>query len=396
MIPIISPPTWISEFVHNFPLSHHQLKHMARYATGLIASRTKTISGMSSTFLDGLSSVSMNRFMTEYAWDSTEVNTQRLLQLQEHNETRWSKEGFTILDDTLIEKTGKHIPYAGKFYDHAKNRYAWGHNIVSIHYADRKVNYAIDYRLYKKENATAEEEFKTKIQFAKQLIQYGISVGNPSENYLFDSWYTCKDLIGFIESLNKHWIGAMKSNRLVRGSSDQFVSVADYHASLPDGKFREHEVNGRRLLLFSKVLYFKSLEQKSRLVISIDGDDVLYLVTNRRDHTWKVVRDYMERHRIEDFYKDAKQHLGLGKCQMRNIEGIKRHWYLVFLAHSILRLGVAESVLGRVVVSSAKSIGKRAKGACIELLEKFVYWLMEGGGRMEEAMDMLVGKLINR
>jgi hypothetical protein len=395
MLPIISPPSWISQFVQNLPLSHHQLKHMARYATGLIVSRAKTVSGMNSTFLDGLSSVAMNRFMTEYTWNTTEVNTRRLLQLQNHNETRWGKDGFTILDDTLIEKTGKHITCAGKFFDHAKGRYIWGHNIVTLHYADRKVNYAIDYRLYRKE-ATAEDEFRTKIQFAKELIQYGISVGNPSKNYLFDSWYTCKDLIDFIESLNKRWIGSMKSNRHVRGSSDQFLSVADYHASLPIEKFREHEVKGRKLLLFSKVLYFKSLEQKSRLIISVDGDDVLYLVTNRRDHAWKVVRDYTERRRIEDFYKDAKQHLGLDKCQMRSIEGIKRHWYLVFLAHSVLRLGAAESVLGRVVNSAARSIGKRAKGACMELLEKFVYWLMEGGGRMEEAMEMLVGKIINR
>ncbi len=397
MIPIVSPPSWITDFINDFGLSHHQLKHMARYATGLITSNAKTIKGMSSAFLDGLSSVSMNRFMTEYDWSSQEANKQRLLQLQKHNEMRWSQYGMTILDDTIIEKTGKTIEYAGKYYDHAKERYVWGHNIVSLHYADGKTNYPIDYRLYIKEDAAGQEdEFKTKIELAKELIRYSIDMGNPSMYYVFDSWYTCSEIIKFVESFGKFWIGSMKSDRLVRVTSDRFASIAEYHASLSPDKFTEYEVNGRKLKVYTKVLYFKSLEAKSRLIISVCGDDVIYLVTNRRDHATRIIRDYMRRQRIEDFYKDAKQHLGLDKCQMRDIEGIKRHWHMVFLAHSILRLGVSESVLGKVVMSSAKSIGKRARGVCIELLEKFVYWLNETGDRMEEAMQILVMKLLYR
>jgi len=70
----------------------------------------------------------------------------------------------------------------------------------------------------------------------------------------------------------------------------------------------------------------------------------------------------MLRWKIENFHKDAKQHLGLGKVQVRNIEGIKKHWYLVFLAHSLLRLGVSESSFGRTLI---RSIGKRAKSVYV-------------------------------
>jgi hypothetical protein len=329
--------------------------------------------------------------MTEYSWDNSEVNRERLMELQKYNETRWSKNGVCIIDDTLIEKTGKHIPATGKYFDHAKHRYVYGHSIVSLHYADNKTNYAIDYRLYLKQDKY--DGFKTKIELAKELIQDSINIGIPASTYVFDSWYLCGHFTRFIESFKRFWIGACKTNLLVRTSSDRYVSIKEYAESVPKDKFKQFEVNGKGLLIHTKNLYFKSLGKRARLVISKDGKNTLYLVTNRRDHVTKILADYMLRCKIDGFYKDAKQHLGLGKCQLRNIEGIKKHWHLVFLAHSILRLGVSESMLGRTILAS--SIGQRVKRTCIGLLEKLIGWVVEGGKRMEDIMELL-GRFIYR
>ena len=51
-----------------------------------------------------------------------------------------------------------------------------------------------------------------------------------------------------------------------------------------------------------------------------------------------VLGHYARRWKVEEFYRDAKQHLGLGRCQMRSPEGTRRHWYLVLLMYSLLRL----------------------------------------------------------
>lgn len=143
MIPIISPPSWITTFVGCLQLSYHNTKHLARYATGLIASRNKTVADISSLFLNSPSSKAMNLFMKEYEWDSKEMNIQRIRELQNHNETVWNRNGICILDDTIIKKTGKHMPGVGKFFDHAKERYVMGHNIVTLHYADKKTTYPL-------------------------------------------------------------------------------------------------------------------------------------------------------------------------------------------------------------------------------------------------------------
>jgi len=51
-----------------------------------------------------------------------------------------------------------------------------------------------------------------------------------------------------------------------------------------------------------------------------------------------ILGHYARRWKVEEFYRDAKQHLGLGRCQMRSPEGTRRHWYLVLLMYSLLRL----------------------------------------------------------
>lgn len=384
MLPIISPPAWIAGFTKGFNLSHHQHKHISRYLTGLIASRTKTVTGMNSMFVDSLSSRSMNRFLTESGAD---INTQRILELQKHNETRWSKHGVAILDDTLVHKTGKGIPHAYKFYDHAEKRFVLAQCITTLHYADSKTSYALDYRVYAKKGG---EGFRTKIELGMELIGQAIDMGLPAQTVVMDSWYICDDMVRMIESRGKFYIGACRSNLLVRVKDNRYVCLGEYVQSIPN--FHEFEVNGKKLLVHTRKVHFRSIGD-SRLIVSKHGKGIICLATNRKDHATKVLSDYMMRWKIEDFYRDAKQHLGLEKCQLRDIEGIKRHWYLVFLAHSVLKLGVAESAFGESLVRS--SIGQKVKGVCMELLERFVMWVVEGGKSVGEVRDIL-GWLINR
>lgn len=369
----LDAPTWLKEPINKLSLSYHQEKLLARYVTGLIASGNKTIAGISSMFMKQ-SIRSMNRLMTEYPWDTGKINMERLEELQKHNETRWSKYGIIIIDDTIMEKTGKDIPYVGKLYDHSEGRFVNGHCIVSTHYADDKTSYAIDYRLYVKKG---NDGFKTKIELARELVEQYRFI--PAQTVVWDTWYTCKEMVEHIEGMNKFWIGACRSNVLVKVNR-KYVTVGEWANSIDSSKFHEVEVNERKFKVYNKHLYIKSLGCFKRMIVSIadNGKDRIYLLTNRSDHVKKIIADYMLRWKIENFHKDAKQHLGLGKVQVRNIEGIKKHWYLVFLAHSLLRLGVSESSFGRTLI---RSIGKKAKSVCLELLEGFISWIVSSGNQ---------------
>jgi len=54
------------------------------------------------------------------------------------------------LDDALLEKVGKHIQSAGIHFDHTKNEYVFGHQIVTSGYVFQSEFYPFLLELYTK------------------------------------------------------------------------------------------------------------------------------------------------------------------------------------------------------------------------------------------------------
>ena len=109
-----------------------------------------------------------------------------------------------------------------------------------------------------------------------------------------------------------------------------------------------------------------------------DEDDeenpVKYLVTNKIDApTEHVIRSYGMRWRIETFFEDSKQDLGLGDCELRTEEGTSRHWHLLMAAYSLVRLDPDSSALGT-VRSKASSLRANLEHS----LKEAVYNLLSG------------------
>jgi hypothetical protein len=67
---------------------------------------------------------------------------------------------------------------------------------------------------------------------------------------------------------------------------------------------------------------------KVRLIISFENAELsstsAVLVTNRVDWTaQRVIATHLQRRRIETFYQDGKEHLGLDKYRMRDAEALQ-------------------------------------------------------------------------
>ena len=95
------------------------------YVTGLTAARSKTVTGIAREVLPAGSDRALNKFLTEYDWDEDQLNHERLEELQQHGETRWSQDGYIVIDDSVFQRTGKELPGAGKFYDHTEGEPVW-------------------------------------------------------------------------------------------------------------------------------------------------------------------------------------------------------------------------------------------------------------------------------
>jgi len=139
----------------------------------------------------------MNNCLSEFDWDESRLNHERLDLLQKHGDNRGNQDGFTVLDDLLTEKTGEDIPDVGTYFDHAEGDYVWGPDLGSSFYTNEKTGYPLDFRPY-------ETDAETKIEFAEAIVrELEEEIGMPAETYLFDSWYTAADLIETIESYGK-------------------------------------------------------------------------------------------------------------------------------------------------------------------------------------------------
>jgi hypothetical protein len=101
------------------------------------------VAGIAREGLPANSKCALNKFLTEYNWDEQQFNHERLEELQKHGETRWSKDGYIILDDTFTEKAGDEVPRIGRFYDHAEGDTVWGQDLIYAFYADDKTVYPL-------------------------------------------------------------------------------------------------------------------------------------------------------------------------------------------------------------------------------------------------------------
>jgi hypothetical protein len=66
-------------------------------------------------------------------------------------------------------------------------------------------------------------------------------------------------------------------------------------------------------------------------------DEIHYVVTDMLDVSPEdFISLFKRRHLTEEFHRDAKQNLGLGKYMGRAHEAINRHWWLVLIACNTL------------------------------------------------------------
>jgi len=125
--------------------------------------------------------------------------------------------------------------------------------------------------------------------------------------------------------------------------------------------------------------------------VTDDGENpVKYLVTNKIDApTEHLIRSFSMRWRIETFFEDSKQDLGFGDCEVQRERGAERHWHLLMLAYSLLRLGSESSALTR-IRSKATSLQNDLKQSLREAVYNLISWAIE---HREQGVENLMAEV---
>jgi SRSO17 transposase len=370
--------------------STRQKHHAKTYVTCLVAASNKTVQGISNHVLPAKSERALNKFLTEYDWDEDQLNRERLAFLQQTNDTKWSSDGVVIIDDTFTHKTGEKIPNVGKFYDHTIRGYIWGQNLVYALYADKKTTYPLGFRLY-------EKDAQRRVELAIELVDELIEIGVRRDTYLFDMSYCSQEFVTHLETYGKEWVSAVKSDaRVMYGGErirvDALVERIDTVPRTIDGETYHIWTQKREVSRLGEV---KLLITKKESNNEDEELSVKYIVSNKIDApaSHRIAYNAM-RWRVETFFRDTKQDLGFGDCELRHAAGASRHWHLLMLAYSLLKLGAAHSALGT-IPERATSLRNDIKRSFRESVENLLSWALNSPNRStDELMHQIEGMFV--
>ena len=284
--------------------------------------------------------------------------------------------GFLVVDDTLSHKTGKHMEGVNIHYDHAEGRYTLSHQLVTSHLVAGRLSISIGFELYRRDEG--QEDFKTKQELARRLIGRAAAMGFPFTCVVMDVWYFNVENISYVEGLGRDWVAGCKCNRLIRMPKG-WTQVSAYIDTVAKSEFEEvvvrTEDGERRFWAYAKNVVMKG-RRRIRLVASYEDNvegEPKFIATNRLDWDVKtILKTYLKRWKIDSFYRDAKQELGLEDYELRKLRGIRRHWLMVFLAHNLLQLSSRKGEPVAWIKTSLKTVGSRCRYATLEILKSFV------------------------
>ena len=402
MLPIAKYPSIVETFLPHVKesFSKPQKKQFARYLTGLMVCDNKTITAINNAFVGHNDQSALNNWLTDSPWSDEKIDHARKQLAQEQLNAQNIKHAVLIVDDTLNHKTGKHIEGVNIHYDHAEGKTTLGHQLVTTHLAAGKYSIPLDFELFQRDQG--QPDFKSKNNLAKSLIAKAVADGFNFDCVVWDVWYFNYENTSYVEGLGKDWVSGCKINRLIQIGND-YVSLSDYLKTVPPEAFKKVSVKtheGERIFYtYAKNVTLKKHHQRVRVVFSyedkIEGEPKV-LATNRLQWDVKTVLEtYLLRWRIDAFYRDAKQALGLEDSEVRKLHGSKRHWLMVFLADTLLQLNPKAERLVESVKGGVKTVGSTCRFAATEVLRSFVSLVMRLAQKLKTADEILKYSLSN-
>jgi hypothetical protein len=444
MIPIVEVPQTIAEQMKNYRdifCREEGFDHVSRYVTGLIISPNKTLQGIYALQVwedNKPSRRSMHGSVFEYGWDSTEL-IQRHREIVSPSHTGQGREVISLDWTFSHHDRGPEIYGNKKEYDYVEGCTSRFQTVVTAVISNDKLIDGLDVVVqapnlvesereylkmtvqvsYEQMSALQERllellyhqkhklEYKKRTEIALEIVVRIEEEGLfPGANYAFDNGVLTLDLTRYIESQGKHWVSEIECSRHINWSGEwqrvdtvaktliqeQPESLRHIKVNCRNGETREHWV-------FTKQVRLKRYGQK-RLVIVHDTSDLsgtprYYLTDALHWDSVRTLETWSYRWSSEIFHEFGKQIVGMESAQVREEEGVKRHFRLSCVAQSFLqRASVGASKSERFEFSNGKAtIGQRCRTIAREVLRSTLELskrLFMEGKSTDDVMEMLM------
>ena len=318
-------------------------------------------------------------FFSEANWNIKELNNIRLRLIQNQRTTRAYSNGVLAIDDTAIPK-----PYAQKTegaqfqYCGAVGRPENCNVAVASCFVSPTKHFPVDFKSYLPITTPNPENFKSKLDLAKELIAEAVQKSIPFSAVVVDSWYTSSDLIEFTSSLDRSLVAEVKSNRSIflthpetrqwrYLTGDAIIplikkyypdKIKIIHIPAADG-------TDRPVHTYTFTSKLKDCKTPIQVVFvfdkwsDIDDKDVhVIITTDLKMSARTVILTYLLRWGIEVSFHELKDTFSLDQYQVRHQEQIQRHWIMSFLAWTLAYWIKQNGCLSKILSEPIETIGE--------------------------------------
>jgi DDE superfamily endonuclease len=275
-----------------------------------------------------------------------------------------------IIDDSLLEKTGKRIEFIGKLFDHVTKKSLLGFRMLTLGFWDGISFNTIDFsfhreigknpkkpygmknkelkRQYHKEREKnipgakrVKELYTDKPSNAIAMIKRAIKHGIIAKYVLMDSWFVSEKMIIEIRKIKQgamHLLGMCKMDK-----RKYLYQGKEYTAKELLNKTKNTKLNKRCRKTKSRYIglkvEYKDISMQLYFSKYSKRNDWTLLVTTDSSLTYiKTIEIYQIRWSIEVFYKESKQYLQLGKSQSNDFDAQIADTTISIIVYMLLNL----------------------------------------------------------
>ena len=266
-----------------------------------------------------------------------------------------------ILDDTADQRTGWKMENISYVHDHELKKSLLGFKTLVLGFFDGKSFIPLDFTVHtekKLEDKRAKKQFKkkadpkspggkrrkeasaTKIQAAVQLVKRAVKNGFITSYVLCDAWFTCEELMAGIRGIKggaMHIIAGVKNGNQKYGYEGSLFNAKEIIAMLK-AKGASHRNRGWGVYYYEAVAAYKSIGTVKMFMCRYPGQKKwrVFITTNTKLGFTEMMKIYGFRWTIEVFFREAKQYLGLGKCQSQDFDAQIASITITFILYTLL------------------------------------------------------------
>lgn len=324
-----------------------------------------TLTGFLRCVAEATSLCGLSRFLSRWSWSADELAGTWLRRFRremapavqaEHSRQRALRPrrqgrpkatlvtGYLILDDSVHSKPkGRKMGGLGWHYSAAEKKVVRGHCLFSGLYVLLGRRCPLRPRLYR-QKAVCEREgvpFQSKVDMAVEEIEQFQPVPDTQTHLLIDRWYHCRRVRKAAQKRGWEVSGGLKSNRQMRlmaGGNRQWLSLADYAATLEAGDYQEatwpSQQGGHTVYVHVVQTWVRKLGPTLLLITRLSLDEPLdqaryWGSTQMAADAQTAINILAVRWEVEVLFENYKDLLGTDHYQVMKATAIVRFWTLV-------------------------------------------------------------------